>query len=89
MSEYLSKDDTLQVTLLCQIEFIINTMAQKAGLNDKRLYWLDKMSRDIEGINKTYAGILPDGFITQAEFFYDDMHEAVKKLMVECKEETP
>jgi len=83
MSEYLSKDDTLQVTLLCQIEFIINTMAQKAGSNDKRLYWLEKMSRDIEGINKTYAGILPDGFITQAEFFYDDMHESVKKLITE------
>jgi len=83
MSEYLSKDDTLQVTLLCQIEFIINTMIQKAGSNDKRLYWLEKMSRDIEGINKTYSGILPDGFITQAEFFYDDMHESVKKLITE------
>ena len=83
MSEFLSKDDTLQVTLLCQIEFIINTMIQKAGSHDKRLYWLEKMSRDIEGINKTYSGLLPDGFITQAEFFYDDMHEAVKKLITE------
>jgi len=83
MSEYLSKDDTLQVTLLCQIDFIINTMIQKADSNDKRLYWLEKMGRDIEGINKTYSGILPDGFITQAEFFYDDMHEAVKKLIAE------
>lgn len=86
--QYLSDEDTLQVTLLCQIEFIINTMLKKAGGNSKRVYWLEKMSRDIEGINMTYSGILPEGFIKQAEFFYDDMHESVAKLMLTQKGET-
>lgn len=81
--QYLSAEDTLQVTLLCQIEFIINNMLKKAGGNSKRVYWLEKMSRDIEGINMTYFGILPDGFIQQAEVFYEEMHESVKKLISE------
>ena len=77
----LSPDDAFDISLLVTCEITKNLLAQRHTNHSKRKYYLDRMDKDIEGINRTYSGYLPDSFQSKAERFYRNVEADLNGLL--------
>lgn len=53
------------------------------ALREKRLYWLDKISKDIEALDSTYPGHITEGFEAKYEVFEKILIKAINDLFKE------
>jgi len=81
MNRQLNPEEAFDITLLVMAEISKNILLDRNSKHEKRKYWIGKLDKDIEGINKTYAGYLPDYFQVRAEKFYKDMERLFNKLL--------
>lgn len=86
MATPLSAEDAFQVTLLVAAEITKNILKDRNPNNEKRQYWLDRLDRDIEALNRTYSGYLPDSFQNKAERFYRMVETDINYLLNHYKE---
>lgn len=81
-SRPLTHDEAFALTLLTSCEVTKNILTDRCPMdNKKRRYWLDKLDKDIEAVNRTYDGYLPDHFIAAAETYHAAIETAVRELM--------
>jgi len=81
MNKPLSPEEAFDITLLVSCEITKNILRQRNSTHTKRQYWLDKLDKDVEGLNKTYAGYLPDDFQAKAERFYRMLETDINYLL--------
>lgn len=81
MNKPLSPDDAFDISLLVTCEITKNLLAERHSGHEKRRYYLDRMDKDIEGLNRTYSGYLPDSFQAKAEKFYRRVEADLNALL--------
>lgn len=81
MNRQLTADEAFEVTLLVSAEIMKNILKDRNPQHEKRNYWLDKIDKDIEGINRTYEGYLPENFQGRAEKFYRMLEADIQFLL--------
>lgn len=81
MNTPLTAEEAFEVTLLVSAEITKNILKDRNPGHPKRKYWLDKLDKDIEGINRTYSGFLPDNFQARAEKFYKMLEIDIQFLL--------
>lgn len=78
----LNAEDALAITLLSVCEVVKNVLTDRCPpANKKRLYWLDRLDRDIEAVNRTFDGYLPGDFIEASTEYHAAIELAVNNLM--------
>lgn len=86
MNKPLNAADTFEVLLLTMAEITKNILVDRNPCHEKRKYWLEKLDKDIEGLNRTYEGFLPDQFQDKAERFYRMIETDVNWLLANYDE---
>ena len=81
MLQPLNPDDAFLVTLLVTCEVVKNVLAERASDTDKRRYYIDRLDKDIEGINRTFAGYLPESFQHKAEKYHKQIEASMNWLL--------
>lgn len=83
----MTADDAFAITLLVTCEITKNVLLQRAGGNKKRLYYLDRLCKDIEGLNMTYEGYLPEKFQRSAKKYHQMVEIDINNLLKSYKGE--
>jgi len=84
----LNADEALQITLLSVVEVVKNVLTDRCPAGDKkRAYWLARLDRDIEAVNRTFEGYLPDDFIEASTEYHVAVELAINNLMRRFKDE--
>ena len=77
----LNADDAFAVTLLVTCEMLFQAVRQTTAGNEKRKYWLERLEKDIEGINRTYFGYLPESFQNKADKYHKQVEASMNWLL--------
>lgn len=81
MNKPLTPEEAFQITLLVMAEIAKNLLLDRNTTHAKRLYWLEKLDKDIEALNRTYEGYLPEQFQNKAERFYRMIETDIEHLL--------
>lgn len=91
MSKPVTPDDAFAITLLvtCEItkNILLKRLSEDSKIRKKQLYYLDRMDKDIEGLNATYPGYLPDNFQNAANKYHKMIEVDMNNLLKAYKEE--
>lgn len=81
MNRPLTPDEAFDISILVTCEIAKNLLASRHAGHEKRAYYLERMDKDIEGLNRTYNGYLPDSFQSKAERFYRHVEADLNALL--------
>lgn len=89
LNEPMSPEDAFAVTLLVTCEITKNILLQRLSSDPKtrkkQLYYLERMDKDIEGLNATYSGYLPENFQNAAEKYHKMIEVDMNNLLKHYK----
>lgn len=84
LTKPLAGEDAFQVCLLetCEATYSVLTdrlrLCDNRAIHEKRVYWLEKIRKAVEGLNNTY-----DGYVTEEfEQNYREYHAAIEAAMM-------
>lgn len=83
----MSSEDAFCVILLATCQSTKNILMAKHNGNSKRFYYLERLERDIEGLNRTYPGFLDDSFQERAIKYHQTIEDAMNELLRSYKKE--
>lgn len=87
LTKPLAGEDAFQVCLLgtCEATFLILTdrlkLCDNRSIREKRLYWLEKLQKAVEGLNNTYDGYVTEEFEQAFETYHNAIEAAMTKLL--------
>jgi hypothetical protein len=91
----MTPDDAFAVTLLVTCEITKNVLLDRCSRGsidrrtlEKRIYYLERMCKDIEGLNATYPGYLPDNFQNTAKKYHKMVEVDINNLLKAYKGES-
>ena len=77
----LSQEDTAQVTMVCMMEILANMLYDRTEQKTRRWNRIQALKENIEKVNETYQGYLPDEFVEKAEGFYQEIEKSIVALL--------
>lgn len=87
MDKVMTPDDAFAIVLLATCESTKNILLKRSNGNSKRFYYLERMDKDIEGLNRTYEGYLPDSFQENAKKYHQTVEDAMNELLIAFRKE--
>lgn len=87
LDKVVSSEDAFAIVLLATCESTKNILMQRHNGNSKRFYYLERLERDIEGLNRTYPGYLPDSFQENAIKYHQAVEDAMNVLLTSFRKE--
>jgi hypothetical protein len=94
LSKCLSQEDAFAVVLLATVESTYNILLARASktsptksILEKRMYYLNRLAKDVEGLNLTYPGYLNDNFQENATKYHQSVEDAMNVLLSDFREE--
>ena len=91
MDSPMTPEDAFCVTLLvtCEItkNILLGRLSSNKKIREKQMYYLERMNKDIEGLNATYPGYLPDNFQNSAERYHRNIEIDMQSLLKHYKGE--
>lgn len=82
----LNAEEAFAITLLVTCEITKNVLIERSPGHKKRLYWLERLDKAIEGVNSTYDGFVPPDFKERAVAYHNAVEKAVNELLTGYKE---
>ena len=87
LTKPLAGEDAFQVCLLgtCEATHLVLTdrlkLCDNRSIREKRLNWLEKIQKAVEGLNNTYDGYVTEEFEKQFEEYHAAVEAAMTKLL--------
>lgn len=87
LDKMMTPDDAFAVVLIATCESTKNILMQRHNGDSKRYYYLNRLERDMEGLNRTYPGYLPDSFQEKAIKYHQTIETAMNELLSSLRED--
>lgn len=67
--------------MICMMEILANMLSDRTQPKTRRWNRIQALKEQIEQVNKTYEGYLPDEFVERAEGFYQEVEKSIVALL--------